>query len=172
MSLLKGLGHKDIRLYLAHPVLLRREIRNWELVIESRYDVDFINPFYDSHTTTENRAINTLDDKKNYEYSKRDAYNIVRTDLHSIQQADGIVAFLDDTPSIGTIMEICYNHQFHKPTFVVAPDFAIMKDGYKHPIGNHPWVQYHATRVFKKEVDFEDFIARGGLKRAIHKARR
>jgi len=159
-----------VQLYLAHPILDRREVRDWELGFEKFFtDIDLFNPFYDSHDSGEERAVQALDNSNatiyyDWEFSKK----IVTRDLNAVRRTEGTIAFLGGHSTIGTIMEICYAWNWGKPVFVIAPQTTGDKS---FPLGNHPWIQYHSTRTFDSFNKFEDFIKTGGLKNALHKKR-
>ena len=123
-----------MKLYLAHPIVLRHEIRKIELEIEANTGIELINPFYD----TERKDIEALDrgEKTIIEYG--DALNpdtIVQGDLYLINSSAGTVAYLDRTvPMIGVVCEIWHTFAVcRKPVFIVSPNCLF-----------HPWVKYIA----------------------------
>ena len=77
-----------------------------------------------------------------------DAEDIVKRDLEAIQRCVGIVAVVNEHTSIGTIMEISYAYIDYR-----LPIYVICTDG-RH---NHPWLQYHATKIFKTYIAFEQW---------------
>jgi nucleoside 2-deoxyribosyltransferase len=128
---------KIARLYLAHPILLRREVRAEELLFEERTGIELVNPFYDGAETS---AIAPLDsgeiDIK--EYATRLEHNglgeqFVKEDLRNIAETDGIVAFIKaKVPTVGTSMEIWEAYKTGKRVYIVT-DFA-----------EHIWLKYVA----------------------------
>lgn len=160
---------KKIKLYLSHPILMRTEVRQWELYIEGKYNINLLNPFYEK-SQLETKIIRTLDKEGEFNYSKKISDEIVMKDEHLIKNADGLLSMMGDALAIGTPMELYFSYRVcHKPTFVIAPNAVITKDGKWSPVGNHPWVQAHTDKWFSNKELFEKFISSGGLSRAIHK---
>ncbi len=119
-----------MKYYLAHPLALRKEIRETELFIEKSTGVELINPFYD----TGRDDIELIDkgerDRASLAY---DPATIVGKDLGQIMISDGVVAYLTkETHQVGTICEIwfCAN-QAHKPVYIVSDDCL-----------GHPWIRF------------------------------
>lgn len=129
-----------MKIYLAHPFLMRKEIRKWELEVEKNTEIELINPFYDikrldvSDVDAGKRKMNDVDPEE-----------IVTNDLRLIESADMVIAILDDVPTYGTIMEMVYAHQMNKPIFCVV------LNGHE----TNPWLRYHATKIFKQLEDME-----------------
>lgn len=139
-------------LYLAHPILVRHDIRNWEVGFEERTGIVLSNPFYDG---AERADILLIDSGKRAPYSgKLDADKIVHGDLKKIDESDGLVAWVERrTPSIGTFMECWYAYTTKKPVFIVSPDWH-----------THPWLVF-VTRhsggfIVKTLKEFERKIVR------------
>jgi len=114
-----------MKLYLAHPILSREDIRKKELAFEERTGIELVNPFYDGGETD---MIALLDSGKVtlQEYAARLNGNgkgeeFVEGDLRAIDRADGVVAVIyRGTPTIGTSMEIFYAAQTGKPVYIVT----------------------------------------------------
>lgn len=132
-----------MKLYLAHPLADRLFHRLWETGFEERTGIDLINPFYEVHRD-DIAALDAGGMKMSTPFTK-----IVLDDLAAIQSTEGIVAVVNKHSSIGTIMEICYTKVMYN-----MPVYVICTDG-RH---NHPWLKYHATKIFKSHVQFEQWI--------------
>lgn len=99
-----------MKLYLAHPILSREDIRNKELAFEQRTGIELVNPFYDGD---EAEVIKKLDSEKMtlqeyaaYLNEKGHGKEFVLDDLKAIDKYDGVVAVIyRGTPTIGTSME-------------------------------------------------------------------
>ena len=76
-----------MKLYLAHPIIHRHEVREQELLFERLTDVGLLNPFYDT-----DRFGVSLD--------------IVENDIKLIQECDGLLYVPCGHESIGSAMEI------------------------------------------------------------------
>lgn len=126
-----------MRLYLAHPVLLRHKVRQDELEFERRTKIVLVNPFYDG---TEVTAIAPLDagEITLKQYAARLNVNkkgeqFVLEDLKNIADTDGVVAVIQSgVPTVGTSMEIWEAFKTGKPVYIVS-DF-----------GSHIWLRYVA----------------------------
>ena len=119
-----------MKLYLAHPLEMRKEIRQLELEIEKITGIELINPFYD----TERDDIEKIDSgQATRQSASLNPGNIVGKDLGQITIADGVVAYLTkETHQIGTICEIWYcSQQAHKPIYIVSSDCLM-----------HPWIRF------------------------------
>jgi nucleoside 2-deoxyribosyltransferase len=134
-----------MRYYLAHPFDARHEIREWELATEVKYDIELVNPFYDVHRAD----VSAIDEGRHERYERLDPANIVKRDLDAIDDADGVIAFVDGSVSYGTPMEIMYSHCVH-------PDstFIVCTNGHH----DHPWLRYHSTRIFTSKQELEQYL--------------
>lgn len=134
-----------MRLYLAHPLKLRKDIRQWELIMERELELELWNPFYDG---PEREQIEDLDAGK---YKNEDAYNkslkpkrTVEGDLRAIDACQGTLAWIEKgVSSLGTPMEVMYTLLKKKPVYIIAPDWQ-----------SHVWLRYIAKKS-------RGFIARG-----------
>lgn len=121
-----------MKLYLAHPLPLRKEIREIELEIEKETGLEIVNPFYD----TGRDDIYDIDaGKKDRSDPSLNFYDIVDKDIANVQRCDGILAYVEKaTHSIGTFCELWEAVRMHLPVFVVSPDCSM-----------HPWIRYIAA---------------------------
>lgn len=119
-----------MKLYLAHPILSRADIRDKELKFEERTGIELVNPFYDGD---EVRFIRPLDEGKItlQEYAAHLNENgkwkeFVRGDLKAVERNDGVVAVIyRGTPTIGTSMEMWHAVELTwagrpKPVYIVT----------------------------------------------------
>ena len=136
---------RNSKLYLAHPLISRAYVRNWEKGFEERTGIELVNPFYDAR---ERKEIEALDRGERKRYEDIDPFSIVNGDLKSIAEAEGTVAILDTDVTIGTIMEIVYTYNANKPVY------CIVTNGW----AKHPWIIFHATKIFASEKEFEDYM--------------
>lgn len=85
-------------------------------------------------------GIQALDPLAKVGFFDQGTNEIVDLDLYDIERSTFLLVELMDPkyPYIGTIMELVYAKRFRKPTIVFANDYH----------RNHPWVRYHATRLF------------------------
>lgn len=136
---------RKLRLYLAHPFDSRQSTRGRELKLETKCPkLELINPFYD----VTRQDVDEIDSGKADRYEKLDPKKLVVGDLQQIHDADGVVAVIDGSLSYGTIMEIVHGFLMGKPVYIVVSNGHI----------KHPWLQFHAARLFESWGDFEKFI--------------
>ncbi len=140
-----------MRLYLAHPFDLRHEMREWEQGFEERTGIELHNPFYEGNRSD----VEEIDAGRAERYEKLDPQTLVDRDLDAIDRSDGIVAYIGNALSYGTIMEIVH------AWYAGATIYLVVTNGHE----EHPWLRYHATEIFTSLGDFEDFIAKkaGGV---------
>jgi len=136
---------EKLRFYLAHPFDDREWIREWESETEKELGIELLNPFYDS----ERADIVDIDAGRSERYDV-DPRFIIEHDVGIILCSDGIVAFVTGSFSIGTIMEIVYARSLGKPVYLIVTN---KQDG-------HPWLQYHATKIFKSTTAFVGYMKR------------
>lgn len=147
-------------LYLAHNFEIRKKMREWEKMIESKYNINLDNPFYD-HDRNDIKALDRLEDgspEQDQYFKERntDAMvdSIVEGDLELIRKSDGIVTQIK-SPSIGTSMEIIMAARIYGiPVYIITERYAF-----------HPWIKKHATMIFNNTKEFENFIEREWGKR-------
>jgi len=138
-------------LYIAHNFLTRKKIREWELKIEKKYNINLDNPFYDNPARiAEMLVLDKCKDmsRKQRDYlSSRDSNDIVNDDLDKIRKSDGLVTIITKA-SIGTSMEIIWAARIlHIPVYIITTNYCY-----------HPWIILHATKMFKNRKEFEAFI--------------
>jgi nucleoside 2-deoxyribosyltransferase len=141
-----------MKLYLAHQLKKRKEIREWELDFEEKTGIELINPFYDCPNREDIKIIDSFREgsKKQTEFLKSRDYlecrTIIERDLELIRKSDGLVAFV--TKSIGTSMEIIMAYRLFKiPTYIITDKYYM-----------HAWIQANSTKIFKNKEDFEDYV--------------
>jgi hypothetical protein len=155
-------------LYLAHNFGNRKKIRKWELNMESKYNVNFDNPFYD-HDRSD---VKTLDQVKDGSKEQLEMFRtrntpekvdeIVNGDLEYIRKSDGIIAYAGTSnkfsTNIGTPMEIFWAAKILEiPVYVITNKY-----------GFHPWILKYATKIFKSLAEFEQFTRETfGLKKGL-----
>jgi nucleoside 2-deoxyribosyltransferase len=125
---------KQMKMYLAHPIKIRREIRDQELQFERNTGIELINPFYDPKgNNAEVENIKQIDKcVKSAWTMDLDCDAIVNADLESINLCEGIVAWVEKTVgTIGTFMEIWEAFRTGKKVYVISPDW-----------DTHPWLRY------------------------------
>lgn len=121
-----------MRLYLAHPIIHRHEVRKQELLFEKLTGVELLNPFYD----TERNDIKLIDDGAADRFGM--SLEIVENDLELIRSSDGLLYVPGGHESIGSAMEIAYAKQFGKPVYIIEPG----------ELAKHIWLRYHAKEIF------------------------
>lgn len=139
-----------MKLYLAHPLVMRHEIRKIELGIEERTGIELLNPFYDQPRP----EIEAMDrgearrDDPNLDYLK-----IVTDDLDLVDAGkDGILAYYTrKVHQIGTVCESWYALNTGLPVYVVSEDCL-----------GHPWIRYMVEcskgHSFPSWEEFEKYI--------------
>jgi len=135
-----------LNFYLAHPFPERASIREWELELEKKLDIDLYNPFFDGWESTTVEEYNNKA-KSTEEFSKfirEHSSRIVTSDLDAIEKADGMIAYLP-YPSIGVSMEVFYCGWILKnPTLIYQPSYIYGK------YERHPWL-LECGRLYKTE---------------------
>jgi len=137
-----------MKFYLAHPWEMKDEIRKWELEVEFKYGIDFLNPFFDIKRLDIEEIVRGKNEPRGI-YRKEDGLEIVKRDLELIEKSSGLVAFLElDAKSIGTPIEIFYSsHILNKLTYVITKTCK-----------GHPWISGLATEIFNSKEDFEKYL--------------
>lgn len=126
--------------YLAHPFDSRQGVREWELELEQKYNLNICNPFYDI----------TRQDIESIDAGRAERYNItpseiVERDTAAIRGIPILVAIVDGSTSYGTIMEIVYAYTMKKRVYIICTN------GHH----KHPWLRYHADEIFTSFLEFE-----------------
>lgn len=127
--------------YLAHPTVTKNEVREWELSVEKKYNINLLNPFFDNYTKDATKLVEGKIYVQNPDYRF-----IVEEDLKAIDRCDGILAILTEN-SMGTAMELFYNSvHLSKPTYIIIEDSKLIQ---------HPWMKYVASYPpFKSREEF------------------
>jgi hypothetical protein len=134
-----------MKLYLAHPFDARNWVRSWELEVEKRLKIEFLNPFYGVPDRTD---IEKIDAGRQERYAQIDPTELVNRDLQHMRKCVGLVGIVDGSLSYGTIMEIVYAKSYQLPVFL------IVTNGHH----EHPWLVYHSTKIFTSLVEFENYF--------------
>ncbi len=137
---------RKFKLYLAHTLETRKEIREIELDIEKNFNIELYNPFYDNPNRDDICDIDAGRQTR-YDFSLKQCEGIVDRDLNAIDDCDGLIAIFLDSPSIGTCFEIGYARQTGKLIFFVS-----QKDL------NHPWIRIYTDYRFKTIDEFKIFL--------------
>ena len=131
------------KFYLAHPFSTRKEMRVWELHLETHFEVDILNPFYD----LDRDDVKAIDEGTRSVYSE-DAKAVVERDKAAISKCDAMIAYVDGSRSIGTFMEIGYAYDMGTPVHLICTSGEQA----------HYWLKYHSDRVYLSLQEFEDSL--------------
>jgi len=144
--------------YLAHSLTKRKLIRKWQIRLEGKYNIKFLNPFYNN--TYERAEIEKLDkmhtkkEKRNFQQSwnMETCKRIVSIDLSLVRKSDGVISYFQQ-PTIGTSQEIIIAaYVYHIPVYIIAGENMW-----------HPWLRTMANvsggKVFKTRLEFEKFAS-------------
>ena len=135
--------------YLAHPLNMRKEIREWELGFEKRTKINLFNPFYDAD---ERRDIYLMDEGliiPRTINSKLEGLKIVDRDLNQLEKQDGIICLINtQKESFGTPMELFYNSRILRRKSYIVTD----------KMEGHPWIKGLSTEIFKNKEDLEKYF--------------
>jgi len=143
------------KFYLAHQFKYRFFVREIELQLEKDFNIELINPFFDS----KRKDIEQLNNENiklavRLKYSDKDATKIVKGDLSLIDKSDGIISIIVDSESIGSYMEIFYcGFVLHKPVYIIAPNIKIRK---------HLWIRCCSTKQFASVNSFKKWLKKKG----------
>lgn len=125
-----------MKLYLAHPYKIRKDIRKKELEFESKTKIDLFNPFVDGMET------------KGWVNNKKEGKKIVEKDLKYIKECDGMLAIFDNNiTSYGTPMELFYAAKILK-----KPIYSISNHK------GHPWILGLSVKVFKNWKEVKEYF--------------
>ena len=143
--------------YFCNPTAHRHQAQEIRLRIEAETNIDLISPFYEADGTP-TEEIRQLD---NGEATTIDQYQIVDRDLELIDNSDGIVAYVTNRTSWGSIQE-CYHaaRVCRRPTYIIfdpATRGACSHCGVSNPNNiAHPWAKRNSAKLFES---VEEFIA-------------
>lgn len=140
-----------MKLYLAHPLVLRKKIRKIELKIERETGLELENPFYDDICGNRHDVKQMDKGKMERDDSILDYKQIVENDLTAISKCDGVVCYIEKgVYSLGTLFEAWSAMVTGKQVYVVSPDSLM-----------HPWVRYlifkSGGRGWDSWADFKRF---------------
>ena len=130
--------------YLAHPVLARKMVEEWEQEFEKETGIELVNPFVD----VERELDEDLNASEAGDYTSVDPVELVALDLQAVYTSDFTVAFVTGQRSYGTIMEIVYAFNTGKPVYIICTN------GHE----THPWLVYHSTMEFTSPDAFTYFM--------------
>lgn len=139
-----------VRLYLAHPLASRHEVRELELQLEEDLGIDLLNPFYDRDGMARG-DVARIDAGEITPYDLHlSPKAIVEGDLASIDECDGVLALITSEATIGVWMELFYAKENYIPVLLVSDDERIRQ---------HPWVRYCCSEeyIFTHISDFKEF---------------
>jgi nucleoside 2-deoxyribosyltransferase len=149
------------RFYLAHSTTLLKKTRRWQLIIEGKFDIRFINPFYNNLNESADELVEVSKTKKGLrDYMKKlsdyQCKGIMDRDLELIRKSDGIVAYFE-SPTIGTAQEIFYaSYILRLPVYIISK---------KHR--HHVWLRALATKTFKTRTEFKKYLKKKGYEKKV-----
>lgn len=152
---------KNSKFYLAHSTTLIKKTRKWQMSIESRFDIKFINPFYNNDKESADELVDVSRTKKGLrDYMKNlsdyQCTGIMDRDLELIRKSDGIVAYFE-SPSLGTAMEIFFcAYTLRLPVYVISKR-------HRH----HAWIRALATKTFRTRTEFKKYLKKKGLEKKV-----
>ena len=126
------------RFYFAHKITTRHYVRDNICPALHKAGIETINPFYasDGSFLSDRPEVKAIDAGRRTEYgnfTKTKSKDIVEKDLEKIRNADGLIAYIEQS-SIGTSMEVFYCARWcKKPVFVLTTSY-----------NSHPWLVYYA----------------------------
>ena len=141
--------------YLAHSVSLIDQVRRWQLMMEVRYNIKFINPFTNNpnEKLEELRKLKTKTATTRYlnQLSLNQCIEIMERDLMLIRKSDGVVAYFDRA-TIGTSQEIITAWKLYGlPVYIITKRYM-----------NHPWLKAIADesggKMFRNRTEFKKFV--------------
>lgn len=140
---------RRLKIYLSHPVGLRREIREWTKELEEKLNVRIFSSFYDFRARR--RIDVTLFDRGKLNPSsmeeQRKTEEIIQRNLGEIRNCDVLVAVLP-YPSVSVIIEIFYSgYVLQKPTLVLTY------------LRGHPWLNMVA-KIYNTREEIVNEIER------------
>ena len=136
--------------YFTNPTADRHKAREIQLLIEKETGLNLINPFYGPDGTP-TQEIKQLD---NGEKTTVKSPEIVAVDMKMIRESDGIIGWISDRTSWGSIQEAFYcHHVLAKPVYLIFdPD---CRNRINNP--DHPWAIESSTRIFGTVQGFVQF---------------
>lgn len=136
-----------MKLYLAHPMVLRKEVREIELIIERETGIELFNPFYDD---PDRKDIEDIDGGTKDQWDVSPSA-IVYGDLTNLLRCDGVVALIpSETLVIGTVCEAWYGMACGKTVFIITD------------LPRHPWIKFMAVTskglIFAGWEEFKKYL--------------
>lgn len=148
------------KFYIAHGLYSRKKVHKIQTMLEKRYTLELINPFYQAYRDeiVKLDSFGGKNERKYYgkmqsRFTMKTCCKIVEQDLEMLDKCDGVLAIIDGH-IVGTAMEIQYAKLMGKHVWIVA---------YKYH--NHPWIRAYADRLFPNIRTFEQFLKRMGYSR-------
>lgn len=141
-------------LYLAHSFQLLEQTRRWQVMMEGKFKLKFINPFYNNpfENVQYLKLIKTKKALKKYldNLDMKTCFGIMNRDLKLIRKSDGLVAYFE-SPTIGTCQEIIMASLVYRiPVYIITKNYR-----------NHPWLRALAVesggKIFKNRTQFKKF---------------
>ncbi len=141
--------------YLAHSVSLIDQVRKWQLMMEARYKIKFVNPFNNNpnEKLEELRDLKTKNATTRYlnKLSLKQCIDIMERDLMLIRKSDGVVSYFVK-PTIGTAQEIIIAWKLYGlPVYIITDRYM-----------NHPWlraiVYESGGEMFRNRTEFKKFV--------------
>lgn len=141
--------------YLAHSFTCMKKIRRWQLMLESRYNIKFVNPFYNNPYESVEELLGLKSNKSVKDYLQnmdiKLCHGIVDNDLELIRKSDGIVSYFE-APTIGTCQEIIMaSYVYRIPVYIITSHYMY-----------HPWIRALAVKsggkIFKNRTEFKKFV--------------
>ena len=130
-------------IYLAHPIAHRHVVRAKELELEEATGIDLYNPFYDA----DRPEIHRIDKGEIGPFDV--GTDVVERDLDALYKCDALLYVPCGASSTGASMEIVYARFGGLPVYII-------EDG---ELARHPWLRFHADRIFSSWEGFRGFIA-------------
>lgn len=146
--------------YFTNPTDDRHRSREVQLRIESETGLKLVNPFYDIAGVA-SKEIKALD---RGDFSPISCGEIIHNDLKLVRDCGGVIAFITNKTSWGSIDEVFYSG-FEKgfPTYLIfdpdTRDPAVCPcHGIKNPNNpSHPWPKGTVTKIFGTVEGFINF---------------
>jgi len=145
---------KTPNFYLAHSFQCMKKIRRWQIMMEGRYNIKFVNPFYSNkyEDADELGQIKSKAALTRYLDSMPigTCKGIMERDLELIRKSDGIVSYFE-SPTIGTCQEIIIaSYHYRIPVYIITGKYK-----------NHPWIRALANisggKIFRNRTEFKKY---------------
>lgn len=143
---------KKLKLYLAHSLRTRKNVRKIELEIEKEFNIELLNPFYDVNRP----EIKKMDKGKQtrFEFSLKKCKEIRKKDLDLIISCDGLLCIvIKSHKMIGSFKEMCFAYENNKPVYLIS---------FEKYARNHLWNRAESEKRFKTIKEFTDWLKKEG----------